>query len=177
MEERFAGLFQFEKATGHFLYNRDSALSSLIQDMKYRHFPSIGNMLGELVAAELFSTGFFFGVELIVPVPMHYWKQIKRGYNQTHNIAEGISTITNIPVNKSLKAIRSHKTQTSLTKEKRLKNTKGIFRVVQPEEINGRHILLVDDVCTTGATLISSADAIWQAKPSALTILTLAVTF
>lgn len=177
MEERFAGLFPFEKATGHFLYNRGSDLSTIIQDMKYRHFPSIGNMLGELVASELFSTGFFYGVDIIVPVPMHFWKQMNRGYNQTHHIAEGISSVTDLQVSKSLKAIRSHKTQTSLSKEERLKNTGDIFKVMSPEEIRGRHVLLIDDVCTTGATLISAAETLWQANPSALSILTIAVTF
>lgn len=177
MEERFAGIFPFEKATGHFLYSRNSPLSSLIQDMKYRHFPSIGNVLGELVGAELFSTGFFHGVDIIVPVPMHYWKQIRRGYNQTHHIAAGVSEATGLPVSKSLKAVRAHRTQTALSKEERLANTGGIFKVISPEEIRGKHILLVDDVCTTGATLISAAEALWEAHPTALTILTIAVTF
>ncbi|MDE6768501.1 MAG: ComF family protein [Muribaculaceae bacterium] len=177
MEERFAGIFPFERATGHFLYNRDSPLSTLIQDMKYRHFPSIGNMLGEIAGKELFSTGFFSDADLIIPVPMHRWKQIRRGYNQVHHIADGLSQATGIPVNLTLKAVRSHRTQTALNREQRLANTSGLFKVENPDEVAGRHILLIDDVCTTGSTLISSAETIWQAKPRALSLFTLAVTF
>lgn len=177
MEERFAGIFPFERATGHFLYSRDSSLSSLIQDMKYRRFPAIGDMLGEVAATELYTTGFFSDADLIVPVPMHRWKQLKRGYNQTHHIANGISKATGIPVSLSLKAVRPHKTQTALSREERLANTAGLFCVSKPEEIEGRHVLLTDDVCTTGSTLIASAEALLKAKPRALTLFTLGVTF
>ena len=177
MEERFAGIFPFERATGHFLYNREGPMSTLIQDMKYRKFPAIGNMLGETVGEELFPTGFFADAEVIIPVPMHRWKQWRRGYNQTHHIAQGVSTATGIPVSYTLKAVRSHGTQTALSREQRLENTSGIFSVKDPDEITGRHIVLLDDVCTTGSTLISAAEAIHKCTPSRLTILTLAVTF
>lgn len=177
MEERFAGIFPFERATGHFLYNREGPLSILIQDMKYRRFPAIGNMLGELAATELFSTGFFADAEVIIPVPMHRWKQWRRGYNQTHHIAQGVSKATGIPVSLTLRAIRSHHTQTSLSREQRLANTSGLFQVTRPEEVEGKHVVLLDDVCTTGSTLISSAEALLKANPSAITLLSLAVTF
>lgn len=177
MEERFAGLFPFERATGHFLYSRESDISTLIQDMKYRHYPAIGEMLGQLAASELFSTGFFSDADIIIPVPMHRWKQLRRGYNQTHHIAAGISKATGIPVSYALKAVRPHKTQTALSREERLANTKGLFSVADKQEIQGRHILLTDDVCTTGSTLIASAEALIEASPRAITIFTLGVTF
>lgn len=177
MEERFAGIFPFERATGHFLYNRGAPISTLIQDMKYRNFPSIGNMLGEVAATELFSTGFFSDVDIILPVPMHFWKQLRRGYNQTHNIAEGVSAATGIEISHSLKAVRGHHTQTALSREERLDNTAGLFKVDNPDVITGKHVLLLDDVCTTGSTLISAAEAVWKVRPSALTLFTLAVTF
>lgn len=178
MEERFAGQFPFERATGHFFYTRDSALSTLIQDMKYRRFPDIGNMLGNLAASELFTTGFFVGIDLIMPVPMHFWKQVKRGYNQTHHIAAGISAATGIPIGFNLKAVRSHKTQTAMTAEQRLVNTTGLFALKHPEELNGKGILLIDDICTTGSTLRSAAEATLAANPSCkLTLMTIGVTF
>ena len=178
MEERFAGQFPFVRATGHFFYTRDSALSTLIQDMKYRRFPDIGNMLGSIAASELFSTGFFNDIDYIMPVPMHFWKQMKRGYNQTHHIAAGISTATGIPVCLNLKAIRPHKTQTAMTAEQRLTNTAGLFELQQPEELNGKGVLLVDDICTTGSTLRSAAEATISSNPSSrLTLMTIGVTF
>lgn len=177
MEERFAGRFPFERATGHFIYTRDSALAILVQDMKYRAFPSIGDMLGSLVATELYSTGFFHDIDLIVPVPMHWLKQARRGYNQAERIARGISAVAGMPVELALKAIRPHKTQTSKTLAQRLSNTAGLFAPARPDSIKGRHVLLVDDVCTTGSTLSSAAEALWTASPARLSILTVAVTF
>lgn len=177
MEERFAGRFPFERATGHFIYTRDSALAILVQDMKYRAFPSIGDMLGSLVATELFSTGFFHDIDLIVPVPMHWLKQARRGYNQAERIARGISAVAGMPVEAALKAVRPHKTQTSKTLAQRLGNTAGLFAPARPDSIKGRHVLLVDDVCTTGSTLSSAAEALWTASPARLSMLTVAVTF
>lgn len=178
MEERFAGRFPFTRATGHFFYTRDSALSTLIQDMKYRQFPGIGEMLGNLVASELFATGFFNNIDIIVPLPMHFIKQARRGYNQTHLIAKGISLATDIPICHALKATRPHRTQTSLTREQRLTNTDALFSVRQKTDIEGKGILLVDDVCTTGSTIAAAAEAIASAVPStSLSLLTIGVTF
>lgn len=178
MEERLAGRFRFEKATGHFFYSRDSAFSTLIQDMKYRNYPAIGNLLGKTVAEELFPTGFFSDIDLIVPVPMHYLKQAVRGYNQTFHIADGLGEALGIEVSHSLKAIKSHQTQTSLSGEQRRVNTSGIFKVEDGARLEGKHLLLLDDICTTGATLSSAGEAINVAVPSArLTVMTLGVTF
>lgn len=178
MEERLAGKFPFTRATGHFFYTRDSALSTLIQDMKYRHFPGIGDMLGRIAGEELFPSGYFSDIDIILPVPMHFLKQARRGYNQTHHIANGISKATGIPVSFTLKATHSHKTQTSMTQQQRLENTSGIFAVDNPAQLKGKGILLVDDVCTTGSTLISAASAIVAAVPSArISVFTLGVTF
>ncbi len=134
-------------------------------------------MLGNLAASELFSTGFFSGIDMLVPVPMHFLKQARRGYNQTVRIASGVSSATGIPVAEALKACRPHKTQTSLTLEQRLANTADIFSVALPESVEGKGVLLIDDICTTGATITSAAETIWTAQPSSLSILTIGVTF
>ncbi|MDE6298411.1 MAG: ComF family protein, partial [Muribaculaceae bacterium] len=178
MEERFAGHFPFVRATGHFLYARGSGLSQLFQDMKYRRFPKIGEMLGSIVASELYPTGFFSDIDLILPMPMHFFKQMRRGYNQTHHIAAGISKVTEIPVDLSLRATRAHRTQTSLSREERLLNTSGIFSLKNPEALEGKGILLLDDVCTTGATISEAATVVTEAAPGCrLYILTIGVTF
>ena len=178
IEERLAGKFPFERATGHFLYNRNAPISTIIQDMKYRHYPGIGQMLGRIAAEELFPSGFFNDIDVIIPVPMHFFKQAIRGYNQTHHIAKGISDATGIPVSLALKAIRPHRTQTSLSHQQRLSNTSDIFSVPDPQEYAGKGILLVDDVCTTGSTLCSAGKAITGSIPSAhVSVFTLGVTF
>lgn len=178
MEMRFAGKFQFVSASGHFFYSRESALSTLIQDLKYRKFKGIGSFLGETIAKELYTSAFLNDIDYIMPVPMYFLKKARRGYNQTEEIAKGISAITGIPVSLDLKATKPHSTQTSLSAEERLKNTSGIFRLNNPENYENKGLLLLDDVCTTGSTLISAADAIIAGAPTAkITLLTAGVTF
>ena len=178
MVDRFAGQFPFQRAAGHFFYSRDSALAQLIQDMKYRHFPGIGKVLGHLVGMELYSTGFFDGIDVITPVPMHFLKKARRGYNQTDAIAQGISEATGIPVRNLLKMKRMRKTQTALSREQRLNNALNLFTTTTSESMSGKGILLIDDVCTTGATLTGAATSITNKWPDCnLSLLTVAVTF
>lgn len=178
MEQRFAGLFPFERATGHFFYSRGSDLSTLIQDMKYRRFPGIGVRLGRLMGEELLTAGFLDGVEVVMPVPMHFMKQARRGYNQAERLAAGLSAATGIRVSEALKAVRPHKTQTAKTLAERHANTEGLFRLSDPSQAEGKGVLLLDDVCTTGSTLTAASLAILRAAPGCrLTLLTLGVTF
>lgn len=178
MEEKFAGWFPFLSATGHFFYSKDSALSRLIQDLKYRNFPSIGEMLGELVAKELFPTGYFNDIDVIVPLPMYFWKKARRGYNQTEKIASGIGRSAGIEVVDSLKMVRSRKTQTSLSDSQRRLNAVNLFKVKGNVDLNDKGVLLVDDICTTGATLGSAAKALTDTFPRIrLSLFVLGVTF
>lgn len=178
MEERFAGLFPFVAATGHFFYSRDSSLARLIQDMKYRNFPSIGNKLGELAGRELFTSGFLNDVEVIVPLPMHFIKKARRGYNQTDRIAAGIGKATGIPVCDALKMTRQRTTQTSLSKAERQANAESLFSPRKNIDLNHKGVLLVDDICTTGTTMGAAAKALTDAFPSVrLYLFALGVTF
>ncbi len=178
MEQRFAGLIPFERASGHFFYTHDSELAGLIHDFKYRRFPGLAHSLGRIVGREILTSGFLSDADVIVPVPMYWLKEAGRGYNQSAYLAYGIGEATGIRVSRSLKAIKGHKTQTSLSHRERLDNTRGIFRLSEAEDLRDRHILLVDDVCTTGATLTAAAEAILAAIPDArISLLSLAVTF
>lgn len=158
MEQRFAGQIPLERAIAPFFYTRDSALASLIHDFKYRGFSRLASHLGREGAQRLRDTGFFDSVDFIIPIPLHWRKKLKRGYNQAAMIAQGISDITGIPVSETLKAIKPHRTQTSLTAEQRIQNTRGIFKVLNPELLQGKTILMVDDICTTGATILSACE-------------------
>ncbi|MDE7418779.1 MAG: ComF family protein [Muribaculaceae bacterium] len=177
MERRFAGIVPFVRATGHFIYSRNSDLASAIHDMKYRQFPSVGHRLGEIVGEELNMAGFFFGADCIAAVPMHWWKKAKRGYNQADYIAAGLSCATGLPISNELVASRAHKTQTAMTLQQRLENLSGSFRVKDPDALKGKGLVLVDDVCTTGSTLRSLAEEIASAVPDCrIYLLSLCVT-
>ncbi|WP_280120111.1 ComF family protein [Sangeribacter muris] len=178
MEQRFAGIFPFERGSGHFFYAGDSDLSALMHDLKYRHYKGLAEEMGKIVAQELITTPFLSDIDMILPIPMHFLKKARRGYNQTEEIAKGIHSITGIPVKTNLRATRPHRTQTKLTFDERRNNTKGIFKVTEECELKGKHILLLDDVCTTGSTLTSAATEILQAAPtSRISLLTIGVTF
>lgn len=178
MEQRFAGLFPFVRATGHIFYSRDSQLAQLVHDFKYRKFPGLARRLGEIVGTELLAAGFLSGVDIILPVPLHWRKLALRGYNQCRHIALGIEDATGIPVAENLRAVRGHRTQTALSREERLHNASGVFGVELAQEIDGKGVLILDDVCTTGATITAAATAVSEAAPSAkIHILTVGVTF
>ena len=178
MVERLAGQFPFLTATGHFFYSRESSLSQLIQDMKYRGFYSIGTFLGKLAAEELLITGYFNDIDLIVPVPMHFYKEMKRGYNQTDYIAKGMSEVCGLPVMNILKMTRTRKTQTSFNRRQRLSNADNLFKVKEGIDLTDKSVLIVDDVCTTGTTISSAAKTITDKFPTAnLHLFTLGVTF
>lgn len=178
MEHRFAGIIPFERATGVFFYAPNSPLAQVVQDFKYRRFPGLAFRFGEIMGNELFSSGFFSDIDAIIPVPLHILKRARRGYNQSEMLGRGISKVTGVPVSTLLRAPRSHRTQTSLSHEERRHNTSGIFRLHHPERFAGRHILLVDDICTTGSTLLSAAETVLDAVPAArISLLSLGVTF
>lgn len=98
MEQRFAGIFPFERGSGHFFYAGDSDLSALMHDLKYRHYKGLAEEMGKIVAQELITTPFLSDIDMILPIPMHFLKKARRGYNQTEEIAKGIHSITGIPV-------------------------------------------------------------------------------
>lgn len=177
MERRFAGIVPFVRATGHFIYSRNSELAALVHDMKYRRFPSVGRRLGEIVGGELNMAGFFDGADFVAGVPMHWWKKAKRGYNQADIIAEGVSKVSGIPVADVIEATRPHKTQTAMSLEERIANLSGSFRVKNPELLKGKGLVLVDDVCTTGSTLRALAAEVAAAVPDCrLYLLSMCVT-
>lgn len=163
MERRFAGVVPFVRATGHFIYSRNSELAGAIHDMKYRRFPSIGYRLGRIVGEELNIAGFFDGADIVAGVPMHWSKKAQRGYNQTDYIAKGIAEASGLEMADVLKAVRKHKTQTSMTLEQRQANLSGSFEVSNVDSLKGKGLVIVDDVCTTGATMRTLASKVADA--------------
>ena len=149
------------RATAYFYYHKEGKYSSLIHHLKYYDHPETGTFLGRLAAKELAASGFFEGIDLIVPVPLSKKKCRKRGYNQCDYIAQGISEATGIATNnRCIRRVIDTDTQTRKSSSERWKNTEGIFRVTDDTVLKDKHILLVDDVATTGATLHACISAI-----------------
>ena len=149
------------RATAYFYYYKEGKYSTLIHHLKYKGHPEVGTYLGRIAATELRASGFFDGIDLIIPVPLSKERYRKRGYNQCDYISKGISEATSIDMcTSSIERIVNTDTQTAKGRMDRWKNAEGIFRVKDDTTLKGKHILLVDDVATTGATLHACISAL-----------------
>ncbi|QQS37061.1 MAG: ComF family protein [Ignavibacteriales bacterium] len=141
-----------------FVFEKDGVLQSMIHSLKYNQNFKIGVYLGKLTALELQSKLDLWKPDMLVPVPLHTLKKTERGYNQSFYIANGISSVTGIPVSKSvIKRIRFTQSQTTMNLEERQENISGAFKCVDSKKVSGKKIILVDDVITTGATTNEAA--------------------
>ena len=128
------------------------------------------------MAAELATTDFFEGIDVIIPVPLHPRKRKARGYNQGEWIARGVSQVVGLPVDVSSVIREKHTdTQTRKSTYERWENVDGIFRLRHPENFVGKHVLIIDDVLTTGSTTTACADVFHEVEGVRISVLTLAV--
>ena len=171
----FWGLVPIEKGISFFHYTPHSPHSRILFELKYHNHPEVGKTMGRMMAEELKATNFFNGIDLIVPIPLSRKKERQRGYKQSDWIAWGISEATGIPTDTtSVVRTKSNPSQTTLDHRQRRENVRDIFAVRHPGNLEGRHILLVDDVITTGATMLSCAEAIARACRVRFSVLSLA---
>jgi len=152
----FWGRCLIEKAAAFSYYNKGSRIRNLIHNMKYKGIREIGIELGRIYALSLKSSGFTKDIDLIIPVPLHLVKKRTRGFNQSEIISMGIADVTGLPVDtKSLVRTTVSETQTKRSRYERWTNVEDIFHVIDPQTIMNKHVLLVDDVITTGSTIES----------------------
>ncbi len=154
LEKSFYGRCYIEKAAAWAFYRQGGKAQKLIHRLKYGGVKPIGPFLGSLYGNILKESEFREGLECIVTVPLHRSKERKRGFNQSDLIAEGMASALGIPFYGSvLKRIQASESQTNKHRYDRWENVEGIFIVSEDDHIEGKHILLVDDVITTGSTM------------------------
>ena len=176
VEKLFWGKIPLERATSFFFYRKGSDFRQILHQLKYGGQKDIGAIMGRYMATELQESGFFEGIDVIVPVPLHKKKQRLRGYNQSEWIARGIATVTGIPIDtESVVRHKNTETQTSKSSLERWENVNGIFELHHPEPLAGKHILIVDDVLTTGATTVECASCLTKIEGVRISVLTLAI--
>ena len=159
-------------------FEKNGTLQKLLHSLKYTGVKDVGVTLGELAALEIESSGFFNGIDVLIPVPIHAKKQKKRGYNQSHYIAEGIMNITTLPINlTSIKKELNTASQTRKKRFERFENVSNTFTSLNTEDLTGKHILLVDDVVTTGSTLEACANVLKEIEGVKLSLLTISATY
>jgi len=156
-------------------FRKATKVQQLIHRLKYRSQPQLGFLLGSILGQRLLLSETYSGVDLILPVPLHPKKKRSRGYNQSEAIADGIASMLNVPVG-TTQLIRPvvTSTQTKKNRYKRFENMQSVFQSADPAQLKGKHILLVDDVITTGATLEACAAVVLKGGPSKLSIAALA---
>ena len=175
--ERFAGKVSLVKASSYLYYNKEGIAQKLIAEIKYKGNMNLGEWIGAYIAKDMISSGFFQGIDYLVPVPLHRSKEKKRGFNQAEKIAEGIAQATKIPlVTNNIFRGKANTSQTRKGVFDRWKNTQNLFQMKNPELFNKKYILLIDDVLTTGSTLEALVQSILKSQEVKISILTLAIT-
>lgn len=161
LAEVFWGRVRIEQTVAWFYFRKGSAYQEVLHNLKYNNRPEIGIFLGKQIGYELKHSTVFIRPDIIIPVPLHRKKLRKRGYNQSEKIARGISFSMDIPLD-TCTLYRSARTDTQTRKSRfdRYLNVSGKFAIRDPSPIENSHVLLVDDVVTTGATLEACAEVL-----------------
>ena len=163
---KFWGHVPIERASGFLFYVHGSGWRRMIHGFKYRGMWRPARMMGEWYGRCLAESGLYGAVETVVPLPLHPLRHLWRGYNQSEYIAEGIAAQLGVGVDRrSVCRTRYTASQALRSRRERAGNVEGAFAVRRPERLAGKHLLLVDDVMTTGSTLTACAQAIVQAVP------------
>jgi ComF family protein len=150
-------------------------MRKLIHNMKYKGIREIGTEIGRIYAISLCRSGFINDIDIIIPVPLHQSKKRKRGFNQSESVSEGISSVTGLKLDTaSLVRVSASATQTKRSRYDRWTNVDGIFRVADPFKLKGKHVLLVDDVITTGSTIESCANELLKVEGVRVSVVALA---
>ncbi len=175
IEKYFWGRLPLTAAHSEFYFSKEFLIQHLIHQLKYKGDTEIGFYLGELMGRTMLGSSRFNTIDALIPLPLYADKEHKRGYNQAAVICNGISSVMNIPVLNGC-VIRQHATETQTRKHRteRWENVKGSFRVANKNALVNKHLLLVDDVITTGATLEACGSVILQTESVKLSIATLA---
>ncbi|MEA3445078.1 MAG: phosphoribosyltransferase family protein [Bacteroidota bacterium] len=171
----FWGRVKIFRACSYFFFNKGSKFQKLIHKLKYEGKKEIGYELGLHFGSDLASSEDFSSVDIIIPVPLHESKEKLRGYNQSTWIAQGISASMDKPVDsENLKRLKANETQTKKSRFERWENVKSVFQVLDTKAFENKHILLVDDVVTTGSTLEACAQELARINNIKISIATLA---
>ena len=160
----FENVLPVESATAMFWFVGGTEWQSLVHNFKYYGRWFFAQKMGEWLGEELRESGNFGDIELVVPIPLHYRRRLRRGYNQSEQLALGVGREMGVKCDfRSVRRRQYNDSQTSKSRSERWDNVESIFEVRSADKLRGKHILLVDDVLTTGATMASCASTIIRA--------------
>jgi ComF family protein len=173
----FWGRVPIQLAVSYLMFQERSRVQQLLHQLKYRGCEEVGEVLGRWYGAQLQQQDAFQEIDIVVPVPLYKAKLQKRGYNQVSAFGREIATALQKPFEENvLKKRRTGKTQTKKNRQERWEAMRQLYLIVQPEAIKDKHVLLLDDVVTTGATLEACAALLLANGAKAVSIATIAYT-
>jgi ComF family protein len=173
--KRLWGKANISTAASFLFYGKGGKVQQLIHQFKYYGQKEVGIVIGKLYGHDLKNADPYKSAEVIIPVPLHPSKQQKRGFNQSEIFAQGLSHTMNIPCDfNSLIRKNATETQTRKTRYRRFENVNHVFELVNRDAVRGKHVLLVDDVITTGSTLTACAEELLKIEGTRVSIATMA---
>lgn len=173
MAKLFWGQIKLEKATALFYYEPHAETAQILYELKYKNHPEIGVVIGRMMAKELMKSGLFEDIDALVPVPLAKKRERERGYNQSLELAKGVSEVTGLPIaNLVIRRTKFVGSQTKRGRWERNENVEHVFELVD-DNISDQHLLLIDDVVTTGATVIACAKEMQKASNVKISVLAL----
>ena len=173
MAKLFWGQIKLEKATALFYYEAHAETAKILYELKYKNHPEIGVVMGRMMAKELMKSGLFEDIDALVPVPLAKKREHERGYNQSLELAKGVSEVTGLPIaNLVIRRTKFVGSQTKRGRWERNENVEHVFELVD-DNISDQHLLLIDDVVTTGATVIACAKEMQKASNVKISVLAL----
>jgi len=183
-EHRLFGRIEYEHGSSFCYYNKGGDFAWLVQSAKYREKPWYNFYLAKLFAVELGidsreadGVGWPYDIDVIVPVPIHWMRRLKRSYNQSEWVAKGLAEVWHLPIeNHCLYKKKYTKSQVGQSREERLDAEISSFGIKHPERLRNKHVLLVDDIMTTGGTLEACAATLKTIPGLKLSFLTLGLT-
>lgn len=173
--QQFWGKINLEAAYAMCYFTKGGKIQHLMHQFKYKGVQKVGNILGNIAGSQLAESPVFKTVDTVIPVPLHKSRLRKRGYNQAACFAEGIAENLHVPVTENnLVRVRATETQTHRSRFARFENMQEVFLVTDTEKLKNKHILLVDDVVTTGSTLEACGTELLKIEGVKLSIATIA---
>lgn len=175
VEQLFYGRVQINMASSYYLFNKKGDVQKILHAIKYKGNKELANLIGKYYASDLKNISALRSADVIVPVPLHEKKLKQRGYNQSEEFARGIAKELNLELNPTLlKRKEDNSTQTKKNKYERWENVNDIFEVDQNQIGDYKHLVLVDDVVTTGATIEACIQALQKCGDIKISVLTMA---
>lgn len=177
LSNRVSIYFPVKNAVSLLNYDKNCLASNLIHDFKYKEDIIIGKYLTKILCNELKDKEWIKEIDYIIPLPLHWLRTLKRGYNQSEIIAKTVSKYFSIEMKTNcVKRIKNNKSQTSMSKTERWTNVENIFKIKNSNLLEGKHVLLVDDLVTTGASINSCIKTLSKIKDIKISVLVLGQT-